>query len=58
MRQYIELYIDNQLVEFREVPRILLTYTHNELHNPTVVKNTFSKTLTIDGTPNNNKIFN
>ena len=58
MREFIELYINNQLVEFKEVPSILLTYTHNELHNPTVIKNTFSKTLTIDGTPNNNKIFN
>lgn len=57
-RPYIELYINNQKVEFTEPPQILLTYSHNEIHNPTIVKNSYSKTITIDGTPNNNKIFN
>ena len=57
-RPFIELYINNQLVEFDEPPRVLMTYAHNELHNPTVVKNSYSKTLDIAGTPNNNKIFN
>lgn len=57
-RPYIELYINNQKVEFTEPPQILLTYSHNEVHNPTIVKNSYSKTITIDGTPNNNKIFN
>lgn len=57
-RPYIELYINGHLVEFKEPPRVFITYAHNELHNPTVVKNSYSKTLTIDGTPNNNKIFN
>lgn len=57
-RPYIELYINNQKVEFTEPPQILLTYSHNDLHNPTIVKNSYSKTITIDGTPNNNKIFN
>lgn len=57
-RPFIELYINNQLVEFDEPPRVFITYAHNELHNPTVVKNSYSKTLEIAGTPNNNKIFN
>lgn len=57
-RPYIELYINNRKVEFTEPPQILLTYSHNEVHNPTIVKNSYSKTITIDGTPNNNKIFN
>lgn len=58
MRPYIELYINNQKVEFTDPPKVLLTYSHNEIHNPTIVKNSYSKTITIDGTPNNNKIFN
>lgn len=57
MRPFIELYIDNEMIEFSEPPQILFTYAHTELHNPTVVKNSFSKTLTIDGTPKNNRIF-
>ena len=57
MRPFIELWIDNKQVEFSEPPQILFTYAHTELHNPTVVKNSFSKTLTVDGTPKNNQIF-
>lgn len=57
-RPYVELYIDNQLVEFETTPQVLLTYKQSELTNPTIVKNSFSKTVTIDATPNNNKIFN
>lgn len=56
-KPYIELYIDGQLVEFENPPQIAMTYAHEDLHNPTVVKNSFSKTVTINGTPNNNKIF-
>lgn len=57
MRPYIELYINEQLVEFNEPPQVLLTYSHNEIHNPTIVKNSYSKTITIDGTPKNKQIF-
>lgn len=57
MRRNIELYIGNQLVEFEKQPDILYNYQENDLTNPTVVKNSFSKTITIDGTPNNNKLF-
>ena len=57
MKPYIDLYIDGNRLEFAEPPRVLITYSHTELHNPSVVKNSFSKTITVDGTPNNNKIF-
>lgn len=56
-KPYIELYIDGQLVEFENPPQIAITYAHEDLHNPTIVKNSFSKTIKINGTPNNNKIF-
>lgn len=56
-RPNIELYIDDRLVEFQETPQVLFTYSHTDMENPTVVKNSFSKTITIDGTPQNNQIF-
>lgn len=56
-RPYIELFIGDRQVEFTSPPQINMTYTHEDLHNPTVIKNSFSKTVTIDGTPRNNQIF-
>lgn len=56
-KPYINLYIDGQEVEFKEPPRVLITYSHEDLHDPTVVKNSFSKTITIEGTPHNNRVF-
>lgn len=53
----IRLYIGDQEVEFNNPPDVLYTYQQDELNNPTVVKNSFSKTVTVEGTPNNNKIF-
>ena len=53
----IKLYINNKEVEFSTDPQILYTYQVTDLTNPTAVKNSFSKTITIEGTPNNNDIF-
>lgn len=58
MRPYIELFINNQKVYFQNPPEIFITYAHTELHNPTVVKNSYTKTVTVEGTPENNRIFN
>lgn len=58
MRPYIELYINNQKVYFKNPPEIFVTYAHTDLHNPTVVKNSYTKTVTVEGTPENNRIFN
>ena len=57
-RPFVELYINEQKVYFKEPPEIFVTYAHTDLHNPTVVKNSFTKTVTIEGTPENNRIFN
>lgn len=57
-RPFVELYIEDKKVQFKEPPEIFMNYSHYDLHNPTVVKNSFSKTITIDGTPENNRIFN
>lgn len=57
MQQYINLFIDEEEIEFQKAPDILFNYTINDLTNPTIVKNSYSKTLKIDGTPKNNNIF-
>lgn len=57
MRPFVELYIDKQKIYFKEPPEIFFTFSHSELHNPTVVKNNFSKTIKVEGTPENNKVF-
>ena len=53
----IHLYIGNIEVEFDTIPEILYTYQVDDLTNPTVVKNSFSKTITIRGTKSNNHLF-
>ena len=53
----IDLYIANQKVEFPENFAVLFNHTLEDRTNPTVVKNSFSKTLELPGTDNNNKIF-
>lgn len=40
-----------------QAPDILFNYTEDDLRNPTIVKNSYTKTITLDDTPNNNKIF-
>lgn len=57
MQKLLHLFIGDKEVEFSSPPDILYTYQQSELNNPTVVKNSFSKTITIEGTPSNNQIF-
>lgn len=57
MRRKISLYIADQLVDLDEGSFILFNYTMEELSNPTIVRNSFSKQITLKGTANNNKIF-
>lgn len=58
MRQEIELFLGGRSVEFAEPPEILFSYIRTDYTDPTVLRNSYSKTLTIEGTPNNNQIFN
>lgn len=53
----IHLYIGDTEVEFDASPEILYTYQVDDLTNPTIVKNSFSKTITIKGTKSNNHLF-
>ena len=57
MRQNLHLYIGDMEVEFNQPPDILYTFQTTELTNPTVIKNSFSKQITIYGSPQNNNIF-
>ena len=57
MNNEVKLYINNQEVEFQQSPDILFTYQEDDLTNPTVVKNSYTKTIKIPGTNKNNAIF-
>lgn len=57
MKQKVSLFINNKEVEFNKDPMILFNYKVTDATNPTVVKNSFSKTITIEGTPSNNALF-
>lgn len=57
MRVPVTLYIGGQEVEFNSPPEILYTYEETDVSNPTAIKNSFSKTLTIEGTQKNNDLF-
>lgn len=57
MKRRISLYIADNLVKLDEQSLVLFNYTMEDLSNPTYVKNSYSKQITIKGTPNNNKIF-
>lgn len=57
MTKDIKLFIGEMEVEFSTAPDILYNWTETDLSNPTLTKNGYSKTITIEGTPNNNKIF-
>lgn len=57
MRKNIKLFIANQEVDCSEGINLPMTYTVEDFQNPTIVKNSFSKTISIPGTKNNNKIF-
>ena len=57
MQGNIKLYIGGDEVDLSQDLAILFTYSVDELTNPTVVKNTYSKTVVIEDTPNNSRIF-
>lgn len=54
----VVLYLGGKKVDWSAVPDILLTYQRTDYTNPTVTKNMYSKTVTIEGTQNNDILFN
>ena len=57
MKGEVQLYIGGAPVELTQDIDILWTYSVDELTNPTIVKNSFSKTITIEDSPENSKLF-
>ena len=53
----ISLYIAGKKVDLDNNSFILFNYTMEDLSNPTIVKNSFSKQITLKGTSANNEIF-
>lgn len=57
MRAEIQLFIDDMELEFKSNPGLFFNYKISESTNPTVIKNSFSKSITVDGTPHNTQVF-
>lgn len=57
MRRDISLYINNQLVDLDDNSFVLFNYAYEELSSPAVVKNSYTQSISLPATPNNNKIF-
>lgn len=57
MQRY-DLYINDTLVELNNDSLVLFTYQLADATSPTAIKNSYSKTINIPGTRNNNRIFN
>lgn len=58
IKQITELYLSNMLVDISDNIDFNITYQLEDLINPTNIKNSHSKTITIPNTPNNEKVFN
>lgn len=52
-----DLFINGRLCDLNEQSLIVLTYTMEQLNNPTAVKNTYSHEVELPHTANNDKIF-
>ena len=57
MKQDIRLYLAGMRADLKEDPKILFNYKVTDTQSPVSVKNSFTKTITLDGTDNNNAIF-
>lgn len=57
MKRSVSLYIADTKVDLDDASLILFNYTKDDLTNPTVVKNSYSHSVKLKGTPTNNKLF-
>ena len=57
MRRRIELYINGSQADLSDQGLVLFNYAYTDLENPTAVKNSYSKQVTLPGTDNNAAIF-
>lgn len=57
MKKSIYLYIADRMVDLSDEAFILMNYLREDLSNPTIVQNSFSQSITLEGTRRNNRIF-
>lgn len=57
MRNDVKLFINDELVDFSNELSMPFMYQLEDTNNPSIVKNAFTKTISIKGTKQNNKIF-
>lgn len=57
MNNEVRLFINGEEIEFSQDPKILLNYKETELHMPTIVRNSWTKQIQVEGTNRNNDIF-
>ena len=57
MRRKVTLYIGGRKADLADTSFLLMNYTAEDLSNPTIVKNSFSRQVTLPGTCRNNRIF-
>ena len=57
MKKNLQLYIGEMMADIADDFSLSMIYQTEDLTNPTIVKNSFSKTVTLRGTKQNNKIF-
>ena len=57
MRNKVQLYVGGKRADLDDGSFILFTYTAEDLANPTIVRNSFSRQITLKGTPTNDEIF-
>ena len=53
----VELYIDGKKADLTTTVSVPMNYELEKLENPTIIKNNFSKTISLEATPANNDIF-
>lgn len=57
MKQDVKLFINNELVDYSDELSMPFIYQLEDTNNPSAVKNSWTKSITIIGTKQNNKIF-
>lgn len=57
MKKNIRFFIGGKEIEFNSDPKILFNYKVTDLTNPSVVRNSYTKSIEIEGTPRNNEVF-
>lgn len=57
MRNKVQLHIGGKRADLDDGSFLLLNYTAEDLTNPTIVRNSFSRQITLKGTPTNDEIF-